>query len=96
LRFEVASNPDIRLVDVDRAPLLAARLLVWNLESAEGTRLVGVVEFQITGTDRVVHTQVARASEPVSAELPGDLAAAAGRLLRRLASEGLTSVSSGR
>ena len=55
-----------------------------------GTRLVGAVEFQITGTDRVVHTQVVRASEPVSAELPGDLAAAAGRLLRRLASDGLT------
>ena len=93
LRLEVASNPDIRLVDVGPAPVLAATLLVWNLESAGGTRLVGAVEFQITGTDRVVHTQVARASEPVSAELPGDLAAVAGRLLRRLASDGLTRVS---
>ena len=61
---------------------------IWSLQG--GTRLVGAVEFQITGTDRVVHTQVVRASEPVSEELPGDLAAAAGRLLRRLASEGLT------
>jgi hypothetical protein len=69
---------------------------VWNLESAGGTRLVGAVEFQITGIDRVVHTQVARASEPISAELPGDLPAVAGRLLRRLASEGLTRISSGR
>jgi hypothetical protein len=93
LRLEVASNPDIRLVDVGRAPVLSATLLVWNLESAGGTHLVGAVEFQITGPDRVVHTQVARASEPVSAELPGDLAAAAGRLLRRLASDGLTRVS---
>ena len=96
LRLEVASNPDIRLVDDGRAPALAATLLVWNLESAGGTRLVGAVEFQITGTDRVVRTQVARASESVSAELPGDMAAVAGRLLRRLASEGLTRVSSGR
>jgi len=96
LRLEVASNPGIRLVDDGRAPALAATLLVWNLESAGGTRLVGAVEFQITGTDRVVRTLVARASEPVSAELPGDMAAVAGRLLRRLASEGLTRVSSGR
>ena len=94
LRLELASSPDVRLVDVGRAPALAATLLVWQLESAGGTRLVGAVEFQVTGTDRVVHTQVVRASEPVSAELPGDLAAVAGRLLRRLASEGLTFVSS--
>jgi len=38
----------------------------------------------VTGTDR---TQVIRASEVVSADLPGDLAAAASRLLRRLASD---------
>jgi hypothetical protein len=30
--------------------------------------------------------------EPVSAELPGDLAASAGRLSRRLASEGLKGI----
>jgi hypothetical protein len=96
LRLEAASNPDIRLVEVGDASVLAPTLLVWNLESAGGTRLVGVVEFQITGTDRAVHTQVARVSEPVSAELPGDLATIAGRLLRRLASEGLTRVSSER
>ena len=86
----------LRLVEVGDASVLAPTLLVWNLESAGGTRLVGVVEFQITGTDRAVHTQVARVSEPVSAELPGDLATIAGRLLRRLASEGLTRVSSER
>ena len=94
LRLEAASSPDVRLVDAGYAPALAATLLVWNLESAGGARLVGAVEFQIRGTDRVVHIQVVRASEPVSAELPGDLAAAAGRLLRRLASEGLTRVAS--
>jgi len=96
LRLEVASSPDVRLVDTGRAPALAATLLVWDLESAGGTRLVGAVEFQVTGTDRVVHTQVVRTSEPVSAELPGDLAAAAGRLLRRLASEGVASVANER
>jgi len=96
LRIEVESSPDIRLVDAARAPALAATLLIWDLESAGGTQLVGAVEFQITGTDRVVHTQVVRASEPVSAELPGDLAASAGRLLRRLALEGLKGVANER
>ena len=93
LRMEVQSSRDIRLVDAGRAPTLGATLLVWDLDSAGGgTRLVGAVEFEITGTDRAVHTQVVRASEPVSADLPGDLAASSGRLLRRLASEGLKGV----
>jgi len=92
LRLEVASRADVRLVDVGRAPGLAATLLVWDLESEGGTRLVGVVEFQITGTDRLVQSHVVRAGEPVSAELPGNLAAAAGRLLRHFASEGVTFV----
>ena len=96
LRFELASSPDVRLVDTGRAPALAATLLIWDLDSAGETRLVGAVQFQVTGTDREVHTKVVRGSEPVSAELPGDLAAAAGRLLRRLASEGLTLVTSER
>ena len=96
LRIEVASNPDIRLVDIGRAPALAATLLAWDLESEGGTRLVGAVEFQITGTDRALLTHLVRASEPVSAELPGDLALAAGRLLRHFASEGLTFVASER
>jgi hypothetical protein len=90
LRLEVASSPGLRQIDAASAPALAATLLAWYLESAGGTRLVGAVEFEFTGTDRVVHTQVVRASEPVSAELPGDLAASAGRLLRRLVQEGLT------
>jgi hypothetical protein len=91
IRLELASHPVLRLVDAATAPALAATLLVWNIESAGGTHLVGVVEFQLTGIDRAVHTKVVRGSEPVSAELPGDLAAAAGRLLRRLAVEGLRS-----
>jgi hypothetical protein len=94
LRLEVASNADISLVDLGRAPALAATLLAWDLESAGGTRLVAAVEFEITETDRALRTRLVQASEPVSEELPGDLAVAAGRLLRRLASEGLTFVSS--
>jgi len=92
LRLEVASKPDLHLVDADRAPALAATLLVWDLESDGGQRLVGTVEFQIMGTNRTVSSHVVRASEPVSAELPGDLAVAAGRLLRHLASEGVAFV----
>jgi hypothetical protein len=92
LRFELASSPDLRLVDTGRARALAATLLIWDLDSAGETRLVGAVEFQVIGTDREVHTKVVRTSELVSAELPGDLAAAAGRLLHRLASEGLALV----
>ena len=89
LRLEGASSPDVQLVDTGSASTLAATLLAWDLDSAGGTHLAGAVEFQITGTDRAVHTQVVKSSEPVSGELPGDLAAASGRLLRRLASEGL-------
>ena len=44
----------------------------------------------------MVQTQVVQATEAVSADLPGDLAAASGRLLRRLAVEGLTRVASQR
>jgi hypothetical protein len=96
LRLEIESNPNLRLVDTSHASELAATLLVWDLEVEGGTRLVGAVEFQVTGTDRVVHTQVMRSSVPVSADLPGDMATAAGRLLRRLASEGVAYVATQR
>jgi len=92
LRLEVASSPKLQLVDAGNVPALAAYLLAWNLESSGVTRLVGAVEFEMTGTDRVIHTQVVRGSESVSGELPGDLAEAAGRLMRRLASEGLNRI----
>src|SRR6516225_11974938 len=62
LRLEVESSPNVRLVDTGRAPALSATLLVWDLESAGETLLVGAVEFEVTGTDRMVHTQVVRAS----------------------------------
>ena len=96
LRLELTSSRVLRLVDVASAPTVAATLLVWHLETGGGTRLVGAVEFQVTRTDHVVQTQVVQASEAVSADLPGDLAAAAGRLLRRLALEGLMRVASER
>jgi hypothetical protein len=89
LRLEAASSPKLRLVDAGDVPTLAANLLAWSLESSGGTRLIGAVEFELTGADRVVHTQIMRGSEPVSDELPGDLATAAARLMRHLASEGL-------
>ena len=37
LRLELASNPEVRLVDAGIAPALAATLLVWDLESAANT-----------------------------------------------------------
>jgi hypothetical protein len=96
LRLELAASTALRLVDSAGAPSLATTLLVWHLETASATQLVGAVEFEFTGTDRVVHTHVVRGREPVSGELPGDLPAAAGRLLRRLAGEGLSRVASDR
>jgi hypothetical protein len=89
LRIELTSNPQIRLVE-SSGFTVAATLLVWALESEGETRLVGAVEFKLTGADRVVHTHVARASELVSADLPGNLAAASGSLLRRLVAEGVS------
>ena len=96
LRLELASSPVLRLVDVASAPTVAATLLVWHLETGGETRLVGAVEFQITRTDHLIQTQVVQASEALSTDLPGNLAAAAGRLLRRLALEGLMRVASER
>ena len=95
LRQEVASNPSLRLVDSASVPAVAATLLAWDLESQGESRLVGAVEFQVTGTDRAIHSKVVRASEPVAGEMPGDLAFVAGRLLRHLASEGLANIATG-
>jgi hypothetical protein len=89
LRLALASNADVRLVDTANAHAMAVTLLVWQLESGGSTHLVGAVELSATAADRTVRTQLIRKSEPVSAELPGNLAAAAGRLLQSLASESL-------
>jgi hypothetical protein len=92
LRLELAASPNVRLVDAASAPVMVATLLEWQVESGSETKLIGAVEVRFTGIDHAVRTQVVRAAEPVSGELPGTLAAAAGRLLRRLASDALTSV----
>ena len=96
LRLELEARPDLRLVDSANALVLAVTLVTWQVEPADGPRLVGAIELRVTETDRIVHTQVVRRSEPVSADMPGDLAAAAGRLLQGLAAEGLARVAGGR
>ena len=96
LRLELEARPDLRLVDSGNALVLAVTLLTWQVEPADSPRLVGAIELRVTEADRIVHTHVVRRSEPVSSEMPGDLAAAAGRLLQGLASEGLTRVAAGR
>jgi hypothetical protein len=89
LRLELASSQVFRPVDSPTVPTLAATLLAWQLESDGDPRLAGEVEFHFIDDARGVHTFVVRGSEPISRELPGDLAAASGRLLHRLASDGL-------
>jgi hypothetical protein len=92
LRYAIASSPDIRLVDVRSAPSLAVTLVAWQIEAVPSLRLVGAVEVQVTTTDRVVRSEIIRAEEPTTADLPGDLAEAAGRLLGRLAKDSLSRV----
>jgi len=92
VRYAIASNPDIRLVDLGSAPSLAVTLVVWQIEVAPSPRLVGAVEVQLTTADRAVRSEIIRAEEPIAADLPGDLAAAAGRLLGRLATDCLARV----
>ena len=92
VRYAIASSPDIRLVDVGSAASLAVTLVVWQIEAAPSPRLVGAVEIQVITTDRAVHSEIIRAEEPIAADLPGDLASAAGRLLGRLAGDCLSRV----
>jgi hypothetical protein len=95
LRLAIASNPAVQLVDVRGGHSLAVTLVTWQLEATPSPRLVGAVEVEVTTADRAIHSGVIRAEEPVSAEIPGDLAAAAGRLLARLASDSLSRVTRG-
>ena len=92
VRYAIASNPDIRLVDLGSARSLAVTLVVWQIDAAPSPRLVGAVEIQVTTTERAVHSEIVRAEEPIAADLPGDLAAAGGRLLGRLATDCLSRV----
>ena len=90
LRLAFSSSPHVRLVDSGNAPAIAVTLIAWHLEAGAGVHLIGAIELVITRTDRTVSTQVIRGSEPVSSQPPGDLAAAAGRLLQTLASQSVT------
>jgi len=92
LRYAIGASSDIRLVDLRSAPSLAVTLVTWQIEAAPSPRLVGAVEVQVTTTDRAVHSEIIRAEEPTAADLPGDLAAAAGRLVERLARDCLSKV----
>ena len=92
LRVALTSSADVRLVDTSNAPTVAVTLTAWQLEGGTTSRLAGAVELVVTATDRTVRTQVLRANEPVSSELPGDLAAATGRLLQTLAEQSVARV----
>jgi hypothetical protein len=92
LRLALAARPDVQLVDRSTATALALTVLSWHMDAGASPQLVGAIELQLIGVDRAVHTEMIRASEPVSAELPGDLADAAGRLLQRLANDSLARV----
>jgi hypothetical protein len=85
-----ASSAGIQLVDAENAPTIGVTLIAWTLESGESTRLAGGVELTLTAADHTVRTQVIRGSEPVSSDLPGNLAIAAGRLITSLATETMT------
>jgi hypothetical protein len=87
LRLALASSPGVTLVDAGAAPTMAVTLLEWDLDESSEGQLAGALEIETTDADRVVRTEVVRRTQPVSAELPGNLAQAAGRLLHDLASD---------
>lgn len=101
-----AKTRSIRLLDTQASAHIGRRLLhrqpngeltedsVWRWSSNPDAYLNTALhlEFQIMQTDRTLRSHLVKASEPVSAELPGDLAVATGRLLRHLVSEGVAVV----
>ena len=87
LRLTLGSSRSIRLVDSADAPVLAVTLLSFHLADESDARLLAAIELRFTGTDRVVHTQLIKDSEPIAGSLPGNLSTGAGRLLSRLAAE---------
>ena len=92
LRLELESRSDLRVVDAGSALTVGVTLLAWHVESGGSSRLVGAIELRSMDADRVVHTRVVRGTEALTSGFPGDLAVAAGKLLRSLASEGLNSL----
>lgn len=87
LQLTLGSNARIRLVDSADAPVLAVTLLAFHIAGDPEWRLLAAIELRFTGTDRGVHTQLIRDSEPMAGPLPGNLSVVAGRLLGRLAAE---------
>jgi hypothetical protein len=88
-----AADPSIRFADSSDAFGLRAIFLSCYLEEmGEGQRLLASVELRVTGPDQAVSSQVLTAEEPVSGELPGNLAEAMGRVIRRLATDALAAV----
>jgi hypothetical protein len=92
IRMELASNPRVRVVDAPGAAAMSVTLLSWQIESQKEPRLVGSVELVIIWPDRAVYSVVLRESEPVGADLPGNMAVAAGRLMQRLAAASVARV----
>jgi hypothetical protein len=90
LRLALSSSRDLQFVDTVNATTMGVTLVAWHLESTSSSQLDGAVEVVVTRTDRTVSTQIIRGNEPVSGELPDDLADAAGRLLQALAAESLS------
>ncbi len=87
LHLAAAADADIEIVDRSDVPAVAATLVSLHLESDVGQapQIVGVVELRVIYSKRIVHAVVLDARGTVSAELPGNLADATGRMLNRLA-----------
>jgi hypothetical protein len=95
LRLALTASTEARLVDAGTARAVAVTLVEWHLDGDGRNRIVGAIAVEVTATDRHVGTTMIRAEEPVSLDLPGDLAAASGRLLQRLASDVVTRAARG-
>lgn len=90
LRLAFADQPSLRLVDAAGVPAISVTLVEWYLDPAVGGQLVGAVELQLDDNRRGVRTELIRGQEALTAgDMPGDLSAAAGRLLWRLALESI-------
>lgn len=78
-------------MDTGSATAVGATLLAWPLDDeASAPHLVGAIELTVTAADPSLITHVVRARQPVTAERPGNPAAASARLLQTLAAEVVT------
>ncbi len=87
LHLTAAADADIEIVDRSDVLAIAATLVSLHLEAEAGQtpQIVGVVELRVIDSERIVRALVLHARETVSAELPGNVADATGRMLNRLA-----------